>query len=131
MSSKYQREIEEILENAGEVAAPRPRRPRDRSGLIRTIWLYFKQSITGSPFSISPGRVMLAGFLLLIATLIVSPFVAGPIGFLGWAGLLLFIIGYGMVLARPPKIEKRWRGQPVDDRSQSLLDKARRIFRRR
>jgi len=58
---------------------------------------------------------MLFGLVLLLSTLVVSPFVDGVSGYLAWAGLLISIVGYGMVLAKPPKGEKRWRGQLLDE----------------
>jgi len=42
---------------------------------------------------------------------------------LAWAGLLIFIVGYGMVLAKPPKIEKRWRGQSMEENGESLWNR--------
>ena len=131
MSSRYQREIEEILESAGEDAPPRPSVSRRRLGFFRLVWMYAKQSLSGGFWSITPGRVMLAGFLLLLAGLVLQLFGLGVIGILAWAGLLVFIIGYGMALARPPKIEKRWRGQVVDDRQESWFERVRRRIGRR
>ena len=131
MSSKYQREIEEILESAGEAAPPTPpRASRRRHGFFRLVWLYAKQSLSGDMWSITPGRVMLTGFVLLLTGVLVNAFVSGPIGYLGWVGLLVFIIGYGMVLARPPKIEKRWRGQVVDGPKQTWFERVRRRIKR-
>ena len=130
MSSRYQREIEEILEGAGEVAPPKPKTSRRRHGFFRLVWLYARQSLSGDMWSITPGRVMLTGFILLLVGVLVNAFASGPIGYLGWVGLLVFIIGYGMVLARPPKIEKRWRGQLIDDPKESWLERVRRRIRR-
>ena len=130
MSTKYQREIEEILESAGEVAPPKPKASRRRHGFFRLVWLYAKQSLRGGLWSLTPGRVMLVGFVLLLTGVLVNAFASGPIGYLGWLGLLVFIIGYGMVLARPPKIEKRWRGQVVEDREETWLDRVKRKIRR-
>ncbi len=130
MSSRYQREIEEILESAGEVGPPpRGNRPR-RHGFFRLVWLYARQSLRGGFWSITPGRVMLTGFLLLLTGLALQVFGLGTLGLLAWAGLVVFIIGYGMVLARPPKVEKRWRGQIVDDRQESWFERMRRRIRR-
>ena len=112
MPSRYQREIEDILEKAGEEGPRRrPQRARERRSLRQLVWLYVRQSLSGNLFSISPGRIMLLGFVLLLSFLLVRPFNGGVAGMLAWAGLIVFIIGYGMVLVRPPKIEKRWRGQ--------------------
>ena len=131
MSSKYQREIEDILEQAGEVGARPPSHPPRGYSFRRLVWLYVKQLLGGKALSISPGRVMLVGFVLLLATLLVRPFVAGITGYLAWAGLLLFIIGYGMVLARPPRVDKRWRGKSIEDARGSWLERVRRMVRGR
>ena len=134
MPSRYQREIEDILEKAGEVSPRRrPQRAPDRRSFRRLTWLYVRQSLSGNLFSISPGRIMLLGFVLLLSFLLVRPFSAGAAGLLAWAGLIIFIVGYGMVLVRPPKIEKRWRGQSVElePSGGSWLDRIRRRFTRR
>ena len=130
MSSRYQREIEEILESAGEVGPSKPRISRRRYGFFRLVWLYAKQSLSGGLWSITAGRVMLTGFLLLLSGLLLQVFGLGTIGLLAWVGLLVFIIGYGMVLARPPKIEKRWRGQLTDDPKESWFGRVRRRIKR-
>lgn len=115
MSSKYQREIEEILQRAGDLGPTKGGRRAPRQSLPRLVWLYVKRSLSGKLWSISPGRVMLFGLVLLLSTLVVSPFVDGVSGYLAWAGLLISIVGYGMVLAKPPTKEKRWRGQVLED----------------
>ena len=134
MPSRYQREIEDILERAGEdVPKRRPRRVSDRRSIRKLAWLYVRQSLSGNLFSVSPGRIMLFGFVLLLSFLLVRPFSAGVAGMLAWAGLIIFIVGYAMVLVRPPKIEKRWRGESIeiDPSGSSWLDRIRRRFTRR
>ncbi len=134
MSSKYQREIEEILQKAGDLEdtgrGPKPGSSGRGIGFVRLVWLYVRQSLGGRFWSISPGRVMLVGFVLILSVLLVRPFIGGVAGWLGWAGLLMFIIGYGMVLVRPPKVQKRWRGAAIEDDS-SWLEKIRRRITRR
>ncbi len=131
MSSRYQREIEDILEKSGDLSPGKKRRAPNRRSFRRLVWLYLKQMLGGRALSITPGRVMLIGFVLLLSMLLIMPFVAGVTGYLAWAGLLLFIIGYGMVLARPPRIEKRWRGESIEKANGSWLDRIRRKFGRR
>lgn len=134
MPSRYEKEIEDILEKAGDFGAEpvkgAPKKPRSRS-VRRLVWLYVRQSLSGKPWSVSPGRVMLIGFVLLLSTLLVMQFVDGVAGYLAWAGLLLCIIGYGMFLARPPSAEKRWRGKPIDTERRSRLGIAFDRIRRR
>ncbi len=137
MSSRYEREIEDILEKAGGFGpAPSgggPKKPRSRN-VVRLAWLYVRQSVSGKPWSVSPGRVMLVGFALLLSTLLVMPFVDGVAGYLAWAGLLLCVIGYGMFLARPSSgggVEKHWRGRRVESERRSRLMSALNRVRRR
>lgn len=128
MSQRYQREIEEILKQAGDLAPPgRGRRPRQ--SLWRLIRPYMAQSLGGKGWSLSPGRVMLVAVSLLLSALIVNAFVPGLVAPLAWAGLLLFLVGYGMFFVKPPKIEKRWRGQPLDDSGNSWWERLRRKSR--
>ena len=134
MPDRYEKEIEDILEKAGvpgddSSSAPKPKARRSR-GVRRLAWLYARQSLSGGLWSFSPGRVMLIGFVLLLSTLLVMPFASGVPGFLAWAGLIICIIGYGMFLARPPKVEKRWRGRTLGagerSRIRSAFDRIRR-----
>ena len=119
MSSKYQREIEEIMQRTGELAPTRGGRRAPGLSLPRLVWLYVKRSLSGKLWSISPGRVMLIGLVLLLSSLVVGFFVPGATGYLAWAGLLISIVGYGLVLAKPPTGEKRWRGQILEDPGES------------
>ena len=125
MPERYKDEIEEILKQAGELAPAQERRARGPS-LLRLIGLYVRNALGGSLFSISPGRVMVSAVLILLAALIFSRMVPGIGGPLALAALLLFIVGYGWIFVKPPKIEKRWRGQPLDEGGDSWWDRFRR-----
>jgi uncharacterized membrane protein len=65
---------------------------------------------------------MLIGLVLLLSALVVQ------VPLLPWAGLALLLVGYAMVIMRPPKMEKRWRGQMIDY-EETLWDRLRRKFR--
>jgi hypothetical protein len=125
MSQRYQREIEDILRQAGELGSGGGRRG-PRGGFLWLVWRYIRESIGGKNWSITPGRVMLAAVSLLLSALIMRAAIPGLVGPLAWGGLILFIVGYGMFFIRPRRIEKRWRGQPIDDRGESWWDRIRR-----
>lgn len=125
MSNRYQREIEEILQQAGELGNGQGNRG-GREGLLGLLRRYIVQSIGGKTWSITPGRVMLVAIVLLLSALIMTFSVPGMVGPLAWAGLLLFIVGYAMFFIKPSKIEKRWRGQPIDDRGERWWERFRR-----
>jgi hypothetical protein len=122
MPEHYQKEIEEILKKA-EMEGPGPRKHGVKPGFGRTLWLQARQSFGGRGWSISPGRIMLTAGLLLLAWLVLKSYTPVLASSLAWAGLLVFIIGYALFFVRPPRGgEKRWRGQPLDDRSHSPFE---------
>ena len=113
MPDRYQREIEDILQQAGDLG-PGPRSGRRRRGVLALVWRYFGQAPSGSTWGITPGRVMLAAVVVLLLALVAGSITSGVAPLLGFAGLLLFIVGYAMFFIKPPKPEKRWRGQPIE-----------------
>ena len=124
MPERYQREIEDILKQAGDLGSERSPKTSDRS-FLKQMWAYATKSFRGNPSSISPGRVMLASVLLLLSALVFSfmmPMISGP---LAWAGLVVFIVGYAMFFIRPSgtRTEKHWRGQPIDYNDPSWWDR--------
>ena len=128
MSEKYQREIEEILKQAGDLKSTAKRGPKPPKGSFwRLIWLYVKRSLGGKVWSLSPGRIMLVAVSLLLAALIVRPIgFGGFVAPFAWTGLLLFIVAYAMFFVHPPKLDKRWRGQSVEGEKKSWWDRFRR-----
>ena len=71
MPERYQKEIEEILRQAGDLSSDaRPRRSQD--GLFRLIRLQLSQSFGGKRWSLTPGRVMLVGVVLTLAGLVLG-----------------------------------------------------------
>jgi hypothetical protein len=128
MSEKYQQEIEEILKESGELV-PSSRSGKTRFDLWRLIQLYATNSLGGKIWSLTPGRVIVAAVSLLLLALLFARVVPGIGGPVALAGLLLFIIGYGMFFVQPRGIEKRWRGQLVDQEDNSWWDRFRRKTR--
>ena len=128
MPERYKEEIEEILRQAGDLS-PNGRRRRPRDGILRLIWQQLTDSVGGRGWSLTPGRVMLIAAGLLLSALFLGSVIPGLTGLLAWAGLILFIVGYGMFFVRPSKVEKRWRGRPVDDLGESPWQRLRRRLR--
>ena len=111
MSERYKKEIEDILDQAGDLGSG----PRSKPGLLRLLWTQAARSVSGKPWSISPGRVMIGSVGLLVAALLLRPAIPGATGAMLWAALLLFILGYAMFFMRGARTpEKRWRGQPLE-----------------
>ena len=114
MAQRYQREIEEILgqtgeeEGAGPDGSPKPRASRRASrsrgpGLGRFI----------RPTS---GRLLLAGIVLLVLSVLLKALDAPGVTPFLWASVVLFVFAYVVYFTRPRRtVERRWRGQPMDD----------------
>ena len=128
MSERYKREIEEILQQAGELGSS-ARASGPKRNFLKLVWLHAIQSVGGKTWSITPGRVMLTAVVLVLSALLVGAFGLGFAGLLGWAGLILFIIGYAMFFVRPTQVEKRWRGRAIDEEARPWWERFRRRTR--
>ena len=81
-------------------------------------------------WSFSPSRVMLIAVVLFLLSMVFRAAGLGIVGPLAWAGLLLFIIGYAMFFIRPKKVEKLWRGQPIDITGETWWNRIRRKLKK-
>ena len=113
MSERYQREIEEILREAGEhTPTKEPERPRKRSPL--SAFGGIGRGVAGLIYR-SSSRLLVIGAVLLLLAILVSVILPGFIGPLFWLGLILFILIYALYFARPSSsLEKRWRGRAIE-----------------
>lgn len=129
MPDRYQKEIEEILRRTGDTGTGSSDSGRGRkNGILRVLWSQIMATQGDRGRLVSPGRVMLVAICFLAAALFLGSVIPGFTGWLGWMGLFLFIIGYGMFFLRPrSSSEKRWRGRPVED-EETIWDKLRRRF---
>ena len=133
MSNRYEKEIEEILKNAGESTPtgtreeteqpaddlPIPKRqPRQRRGPTA----YGRGA--GLP-AITPGMVLLAGLMVLLVAVLVK---VAP---LVWVGLAMVAIGYVAHFMRPRSapVQKYWRQRPLETPPQSAWDRLKRWMR--
>lgn len=117
MPEKYKQEIEDILQQAGEWTTPERVRKR-RQSVWKLAWHQVRELLKGKAWAVTPGRVMLAAVLVVLAALII--YAAAPnlglAGPLAVAGLVLFVVAYGLFFVRKPgAYEKRWRGRSVDE----------------
>jgi hypothetical protein len=115
MAQRYQREIEEILDQAGSGASAgknatgagkRRHKPADKAGRLSS-WRV--------PVSVSPGRLLIIGVVVLLLGLLL-PLPDGISKFVAWAGVGLFVLSYVLFFAQPRRtVERRWRGQSMED----------------
>ena len=118
MSQRYQREIEEILRQAGESTASNG--PSGKKGHPLLASLSRVGRSIGNRVYLNPGRLMFIGLALLLSAVLISAIVPGLVGPIVWSGLILFLLAYVLFFARTkPNVEKRWRGRLVDNQSSS------------
>ena len=131
MQDKYQQEIEEILKNAGEVAPEgssretvkpledRPRAVRQAAEMSRPAPSF---SDKGRWPTVTPGKILMTGLLVFIVTALLQIWV------LVWVGLAMLVFGYLLFFITPRNIsmEKRWRGESIEDVPESLWDRFKR-----
>ncbi len=129
MSNKYQKEIEEILKNAGEVAPDESVREKekpleDRPRAVRQASRPNKDPVfsRGRFPSITPGKILLTGLIVFIVTALLQIWV------LIWVGLALLVVGYLLFFVTPRNIaiEKRWRGESIEDPPESPWERFKR-----
>ena len=112
MAQRYQKEIEEILD---QVNAKVPaRKVADGGKALRKRQEPPRR--TRFPLGISPVRLLIAGSLLLLVALVLRGSVPGVAGPLTWIGVGLFIATYVLFFLRPARpTELRWRGRKIED----------------
>ncbi|MQF48392.1 hypothetical protein FIM08_00585 [SAR202 cluster bacterium AC-647-N09_OGT_505m] len=113
MPERYQREIEEILQQVGESASGVEPKQAEKGSILTQI--PHLVSRIGNLIYVSSGRLMTIGIVLLLTAMVVSIMFPGLLGPLVWLVLILFILVYALFFARPnPKTEKRWRGRAIE-----------------
>ena len=134
MQDKYQKEIEEILKNAGEVEPDesgmeiekpledRPRAVFQAAEASRPSEFYTPR---GRWPTITPGKVLMTGLVVFIITALLQIWV------LIWVGLALLVLGYLLFFISPRNIsiEKRWRGESIEDAPDSPWGRFKRWIR--
>ena len=134
MSERYQREIEEILQQVGDSTPTKESGEAKRSSLL-TPFARIGRGI-GNHLYLNSGRLMTIGIVLLLVAVFVSAMFPGPWGPFVWLGLILFILVYALFFARPNRnSDKRWRGRPIEQqpatrRGEDLWERFQRWLRR-
>ena len=119
MAEKYIREIEEILEEAER--SPGSSVADDVEETPRASKLMARFGRIGAILRVSPNKIVLGGIILIVVSFVVynafNYLFVENVKFLlpVWAGLILFVIVYGLLFVRPGAQDKRWRGKILDD----------------
>ena len=116
MSERYQREIEEILQQVGEATPTKEPRKAERNSLLAPL-SHIGRAI-GNIVYVSSRQIMTIGLILLLAAILASILFPGLLGPIVWLGLIVFILVYVLFFSRPSvNAEQRWRGRPVGPQS--------------
>ena len=128
MQDKYQKEIEEILKNAGEILPEESGREKekpleDRPRAVRQAEDASRPtpsiSTKGRWPTVTPGKILMTGLVVFVITALLQIWV------LIWVGLALLVFGYLLFFITPRSIsmEKRWRGESIEDVPDSPWDR--------
>ena len=119
MTQKYQREIEEILD---QVAGDLP--SSSRPVVVKTITRRKRKPRTIPRLPTS--KFLGLGIVFLFLSVAMTNFGVPLAEFVGLFGVLLFLAGYVVFFMRPKagRTEKRWRGQIIDDKGSDRSDKS-------
>ena len=113
MSEKYQKEIEDLLDNISSF--PQRRAKKRQQGLFSAVLSGVGKFLGGRGWSISPGRIMLGAVILLLMAWWFTTMLPGIAGLVAWVAVILFILGYALFFINPrSSYEKRWRGEPLE-----------------
>ncbi len=119
MPDKYEKEIEDILEDLGAEPSSVLRQPLNRpsSNESKLMTRLPKQSYVKTPGTITPINLVIAGIIT---------FIVGWLWFrpLIWVSLGLFVLSYLLVFKKTGmsagKYEKKWRGKVIEDKRSSI-----------
>lgn len=120
MSTRYQREIEDILEQSSNHAMDQLEDDSARDDSARDDSLPAQNQLLVSVrsffLSLKPGRLMLISVSLLLISLLLGGFNLSFSGLVAWVAGGLFIIAYVLYFIRPSgsNSKRRWRGRPID-----------------
>ncbi|MDW8120129.1 MAG: hypothetical protein RMK40_05740 [Chloroflexota bacterium] len=115
VKGRLEAELEEILRKADRRVQRKARRPWR--------WPRLRASFT-------PSALLVLGVLALVAAVVAQGPLRGWGTWVFWGGVVLLLAAYATYWARrTPRVEKRWRGRPVDD-SEGWWRRVRRLFRR-
>ena len=119
MPDKYEKEIEDILEDLGEEprSVSHQARSRPSSDDSKLMARLPKQSYVKSQGTITPVKLVIVGIIA---------FIVGWLWFrpLIWVSLILFVLSYLLVFKKTGmtagKYEKKWRGKVIEDERSSI-----------
>lgn len=114
MPEKYEREIEELLRQIGDLPSHESWTMRLRRSWNRTI-LRFHQRIGSFNRVLTPGNIIKISLALLLASFLLRAFVPRFSVYAYLIGLVLLVVGIaGFVLTERSAPEQRWRGRIIE-----------------
>ena len=130
MSDKYQKEIEELLRNAGEAAPDEAVSEKEKALEDRPQTRRRTSDPEPAPAhtpsgrwpTIKPSKVLLTGLVIFIVAALLKFWV------FVWLGLALLVVGYLLFFVSPRSIstDKHWRGRALEPGSETSWERFKR-----
>ncbi len=112
---RYQREIEEILDQVNEEAPAATKSRRGARGATSDVRPSGPPRLRPS-FDFSPGRLAVIGAVLLLVAVVLLTFGLGFAAPFAWVGIGLFVVAYIRFFTKPRRsVDRMWRGQSIED----------------
>ncbi len=114
MSNKYEREIEEILRQAGDLPSP-----KSQTKPTRRVWRggshWARRVVEDLRRVCTPGNLVKAAIILLVGSFLLRPVIPALAMYASSAGLVLLVVGVAaFVLTDRPAPEPKWRGRALN-----------------
>ena len=114
MPDKYQKQIEELLRDISN--SPPKHANRRQQSPLRSALGGMEKLLANQGWNVSPRRVLLGGFILLLLAWWFTSMLSGIAGLVALIAIILFILMYVFFFITNSKSahEKRWRGELLE-----------------
>ncbi len=132
---RLEREINEILDKIEQFPTPEKRRVRARKRVLRRLAgsvAEVERAVARQLSRVSIGQVMLLAFLMILGSFFFRRFSPLLTQWMLVGGVILFVSSFAIMMfsrgGSGPARSRYWRGQAIDPRAPSLMQRLRRRF---
>ena len=125
MTKDYKDEIEEILNQAGELNTSQ-KKPQHSNSIYHKL----KNLLFSKEWKIPPGYIISLGIVFVLSFILLRNIDSNFVPAVGWLGLALIVFGYSIIFVKPNKTKKTWRGRQINYEKDSWATNILKRFKR-